>query len=163
MGEALPDRVSLRAQDALYKAIQDGGPEADQPFDPGQPALLEAAALIKEAERRAGRRAAVACLMAHAPVEKEWLHLNPLMFRHSLKGLAAARGGRCRPRLVNAVDAFALDMLDSIGEGAYTGYMTLAHLGFLRVTAARPAVGRVLTAGAGWDGIAGRILRHLSG
>lgn len=162
-GEALPDRLSLRAQDALYKAIQGGGPEADQPFDPAQPALRDAAALIKEAERHTGKRPAVACLMAHAPVEKEWLHLNPLMFRHSLKGLVVARGGPCRPRLVNAVDAFALDMLDPVGEGAYTGYMTLAHLGFLRLTGARPSIGRALTGGAGWDGVATRILRVLNG
>lgn len=162
-GEVLPDGTSLMAQDALYRAIQGGGPEADQPFDPAQPALAEAASLIKEAERRTGRRAAVACLLAHAPVEKEWLHLNPLMFRHALKGVVVARGEACRPRLVNAVDAFALDMLDPVGEGAYAGYMSLAHLGFLRVTAARPAAGRALTTGAGWDTIARRILSLLSG
>lgn len=162
-GEVLPDGTSLMAQDALYKAIQGGGPEADQPFDPAQPALVEAAALIKEAERRTGRPAAVACLLAHAPVEKEWLHLNPLMFRHALKGVVVARGKPCRPRLVNAVDAFALDMLDPVGEGAYAGYMSLAHLGFLRVTAARPAAGRAFTSSAGWDGIARRILTLLSG
>jgi hypothetical protein len=161
-GEVLPDGTSLMAQDALYKAIQGGGCEADQPFDPAQPALAEAAALIKEAERRTGRRAAVACLLAHAPVDKEWLHLNPLMFRHALKGLAAVRGGPCRPRLVNAVDAFALDMLDPVGEGAYAGYMSRAHLGFERVTAARPPAGRALTADAGWDTIARRILGLLS-
>lgn len=161
-GELLPDALSLKAQDALYRAIQGGGPGSDQPFDPAQPALARAASLIKEAERRGGRRPAVVCLLAHAPVEKEWLHLNPLMFRHALKGLAAVRGQPCRPRLVNAVDAFALDMLDSVGEGAYAGYMSRAHLGFLRVSAARPGPGRLLTAGAGPEGITRRLLAVVS-
>ena len=136
LGELLPDRVSLAVQDRLYRAAQGLGGEPG--VDGDDPALRAAADLALEAERRTGKRAAFACLLAHAPVDSRWLHLNPLMFRTALRGLALARQGNCRPRLVNAVDAYALDMLPVFGEGLYAGYMTRAHLGFMRLTRARP-------------------------
>ncbi|MBI3298962.1 MAG: hypothetical protein HYZ75_12400 [Elusimicrobia bacterium] len=156
----LPAGASLAVQDKIYGSLEGGRPE--HPFDPGAAPLREAAALAAEAERRTGRRAALACLLAHAPIDPDWLHLNPVMFRHALKGLRAARGAACRPRLVNAVDAFGLDMLSSLDEGGYAGFMTRVHLGFLRVTGARPWPGRVLTAADGWPRIGGRILRLLA-
>ncbi|MBI5595115.1 MAG: hypothetical protein HY928_03395 [Elusimicrobia bacterium] len=154
----LPADLSLTLQDRLYSFIQDG---PEHPFDPRDPALARAAALARRAEELTGRPAAAACLLAHAPVEPDSLYLNPAMFRHALKGLRAVRGRPCRPKLVNAVDAFALDMLDAAGEGTYAGFMSRVHLGFLRVTRARPWVGRALTAGAEWHAIAPRILRLL--
>ena len=154
----LPADLSLSLQDKLYTAIQNGPEHA---FDPAAPALAQACALTRRAEALTGRTASAACLLAHAPVDPEYLYLNPAMFRHALKGLRVVRGRPCRPRLVNAVDAFALDMLDPLGEGAYAGFMSRVHLGFLRMTRARPWVGRALTAGAEWHAIAPRILRLL--
>ncbi len=159
--DLLPAGASLALQDRLYRVAQGTPDEPTVRAD--DPELVQAAALAREAERRSGRRAAVACLFSHAPVEKEWLHLNPLMFRSALKGLAAVRGGPCRPRLINAVDAFALDMLPAFDEGAYAGFMSAIHLGFLRVVRARPAMGRVFTRGAGWDRIALKTVRLLAG
>lgn len=154
----LPADLSLSLQDRLYSLIQDG---PEHPFDPGAPALARAADLARRAEELTGRSPAAACLLAHAPVDPEYLYLNPAMFRQALKGMRLVRGRPCRPRLVNAVDAFALDMLAPLGEGAYAGFMSRVHLGFLRVTRARPWVGRALTAGAEWHAIAPRILRLL--
>lgn len=161
LGELLPDSLSLSLQDRLYRAAQGAGGEPG--VEASDPALQAAAALAREAERRTGKRAAFACLLAHAPVDSRWLHLNPLMFRTALRGLALARTGSCRPRLVNAVDAYALDMLPILGEGLYAGYMTRAHLGFSRLTRARPPAGRLVTAGSEWPGIVWRILRELRG
>ncbi|MDE2293517.1 MAG: hypothetical protein KGL53_15655, partial [Elusimicrobia bacterium] len=155
----LSPAASLRFQERLYAAIQgEGGAPEVSADDAG---LRAAARLLAETERRAGKRPALACLLAHAPVDKRWLHLNPLMFRTALQGMARARGGPCRPRLINAVDAFALDMLAAHEEGAYAGFMSSLHMGFLRLTRARPFAGRLLTRGAEWDAVAWRLVRLL--
>lgn len=159
LGELLPAAVSLSIQDRLYAIAQGGGGEPMVGRD--DPALQAAEALALEAERRTGKRAAFACLLAHAPVDPQWLHLNVLLFRTAMIGLALARKVPCRPRLVNAVDAYGLDMLGVCGEGIYAGTMSRAHLGFLRLTRARPPAGRLLTAGVKWPGIVWRILGNL--
>ncbi|MFH1725231.1 MAG: hypothetical protein ABII00_11510 [Elusimicrobiota bacterium] len=157
----LPPDMMLAALDRLNLFLEGGKPS--YPFDPDSPGLREAAALSREVERETGRPAALLCTLAHAPVEEDLLYLNIELFRHGLLGLRAVRGRPCRPRLVNAIDAFALDMLPLHEEGAYSGIMGTLHLGFDRMPSERSWPGRLLLGRNAWPSVAARIRRQLSG
>ena len=52
-------------------------------------------------------------------------HLNIELARRSMLDLRKVRGRPCRPRMVVAVDPFALDTLSLLEEGFYAGYGAL--------------------------------------
>jgi len=154
-----PADWAMAVQDFVFRAAE--GSRPDFPFEPESPALAETAALLKEAEARIGERPAVVCLLAHPPVDGDLLYLNLELFRHALRGVRRIRGYPCRPRLLNAVDVYALDMLAMYEEGIYTGFMSTAHLGFDRIPGQRKGPGRWIFSGKVWSSTVWRILRTL--
>jgi len=158
---ALPPDASLAVQQKLYRALV--GVNTAYPFADTGGALASAKRIRDALAEETGRAPAVLALLAHAPIEKELLYLNVELFRHSLWGIREVRGAPCRPRLVNAMDAFALDMLSIHEEGAYAGFMSTFHLGFDRMPLLRAAAGSFLLRHAHWPTMAGRVRGHLAG
>lgn len=155
---AMPASLFTGLQDRLFKVA--AGPTS-VPFDAGAAGLEAARRLAREVEREAGTPPALLCLMSHPPVTPEWLHLNVEMTRHVLQALPIVRGGPCRPRLVIAVDPYALDMLNLAEEALYAGFTGNYHLGLDRLAHSRVGAGQVLLAGASWKRMPWRLLRLL--
>jgi hypothetical protein len=82
--------------------------------------------------------------------------------RHATLALRAARGRPCRPRLVVAIDPFALDTTSIAEEGLYAGFMGTFHLGIDRLALGRGHPGPALTPLAAWAAMPMRLLRALS-
>jgi len=158
---ALPADTALGIEHKLYRSIVGDNPT--YPLADSHGALARARSLGETVERETGKKPAMLALLAHPPVNKELLYLNVELFRHSLWGIREARGRPCRPKLVNAMDAFALDLLPSYAEGAYGGMMSSYHLGFDRIPNLRSGSGSVLLRQAGWPSMAGRVRRTLEG
>lgn len=94
----------------------------------GLPAAGWEAAAGGEAERRAG----LLCLFSH-PGREEGEGINVELARSALLALRALRGRPCRPRLMAAVDPFALDGLRWWRRGPYAGYLAGLHIGLDRL------------------------------
>lgn len=156
---ALPADASLALQQKLYRALVGKNPA--YPFADTGGALAAARGIRDALAAETGRRPALVALLAHAPIEKDLLYLNIELFRHALWGIREVREEPCRPRLVNAMDAFALDMLSVHEEGAYAGFMSAFHLGFDRMPLLRAAAGSLLLRHAHWPTMAGRVRGQL--
>lgn len=146
---ALHERMFSRAAGRTYA------------FDDDSAVLARAAAEVRALEAEAGRAPGLLAVLSHPPVLGETSHINPELVRHGCRALRAARGRPCRPRLVAAVDAFALDTVSLPVEGLYAGFMGCYHLGFDRLSFARGPASRVLLGRAAWPSLAGRLLRRL--
>jgi hypothetical protein len=157
---SLPADASLALQQRIYRALVGSNPS--YPFADTDGALASAKRLRAELEEKTGSPPAIVALLAHAPIEKDLLYLNIELFRHSLWGIREVRESPCRPRLVNAMDAFALDMLPLHEEGAYAGLMSSLHLGFDRMPSLRAATGGMLLRHSRWPSMANRVRGHLS-
>ncbi len=131
-------------------------------FDPQTPAIVGARALIEDLEKRTGRAPAILALISHPPVLGDLAHLNFELVRHATLALRAVRGRPCRPRLVAAIDPFALDTASIVEEGLYAGYMGTFHLGIDRLALGRGHPGTALTPLAAWAAMPMRLLRALS-
>lgn len=153
--EALPASVGLKFHDKLFSGL--ASPK-HYPFDQASPVVARAAALA----RRAGPSPSLLALVSHPPVMGDMAHLNFELVRHATLGLAAVRGCPCRPRLLVAVDPFALDTIPVWQEGLYAGFMGTYHLGFDRLSLARNAVSRALIGPSSWDRLPLRFVRLLS-
>ena len=121
----LPADTVLRFHDWLFRTL---AKRESFPFDAASPAVKEAERLVAEL----GDPAIVA-LISHPPVYGDMAHMNFQLVRQAMLALRQARGRPCRPRLVVAVDLFALDTISVLEEGVYAGYMGLYHLGLDRL------------------------------
>jgi hypothetical protein len=157
--EAVPADWTVAFHDRLFSMLS--APRS-YPFDPKSPAMLRARALAEELEKRAGRAPALLALISHPPVLGDLAHLNFELVRHSTLALRAARGRPCRPRLVAAIDPFALDAVSIMEEGIYAGYMGTFHMGIDRLALGRGHPGTALTPLAAWAAMPMRFLRALS-
>lgn len=158
--ELLPAEWALRGWDKVFAALSGG---KDYPFDPAGATLTRARALAAKGAREAGRPPALLALISHPPVMGELAHLNFQLVRHACLSLRQIRGGPCRPRLVVAVDPFALDTIPLHEEGCYAGVMGRYHLGLDRLAMARNAASAGLIARTAWPRMAHRLLSVLSG
>lgn len=159
VGELLPPEAMLEAHERVFTEIA-------KPFSvpySGGPVLERARDEVRRIEKETGRRAAILCLTSHFPVTEEFLNANPEMMRHVFRGLAAARGAASRPRLVVAVDPFALDLVGLIQEAAYAGFMGTYHVGVDRMFSSRLSVGRALLTKTAWARAGWRLVSALNG
>lgn len=156
--DSLPAEWALKWHDWLYRRV--GGPRS-YVFDQNSGALRDSRELVLRAGREAGAAPALLGLISHPPVLGDLSHLNFELVRHATHALRALRGAACRPRLVAAVDPFALDSVSMPVEGAYAGYMGWAHIGLDRLTMARGAVSAWLLRRTGWFRMPFRMTRLL--
>jgi hypothetical protein len=139
---AAPPPLAGVLQDRLFLGMEGW---RQLPFDGGSAALGQASALLE----RTSRPPSLLCLLSHPPVrEGEW-DLNVELSRHAMKGLLRLRPSG-RPRVVNAVDGFALDMLRPYERGFYSGFMDFCHMGIDRLAGLRAPLGRLLLGAASW-------------
>lgn len=156
--ELVPADWGVAFHERLFRAL--AAPHR-YPFDAAAATLARARALTEALRRRAGREPALLALISHPPVLGDLAHMNLELVRHTTHALRAIRGRPCRPRLVTAIDPFALDTLSLYEEGIYAGFMGTFHLGIDRLSLGRGHLGPLLTPGASWHAMAPRLLRVL--
>ncbi len=157
--ELAPADAVLALHDRIYRLLAGG---RTYPFDEASPALARAkdqALLLQEQ----GREPALLSMISHPAVLGEMAHLNFELVRHACRALRLVRGRPCRPRLVVAVDPFALDTASLAAEGAYAGFMGLYHLGLDRLAFSRSGHSSCLVAKTAWPNLIWRLLRRLAG
>ncbi|MDP3543583.1 MAG: hypothetical protein Q8T11_14025 [Elusimicrobiota bacterium] len=132
------------------------------PFDPASPAVADARALAAKLEKETGLEPALLAAISHPPVMGDLAHLNFELVRHATLVLRAVRGRPCRPRLVVAIDPFALDTISVLEEGLYAGFMGNFHLGIDRLALGRGHPGPWMSAGTRWDRMPLRLFRSLA-
>ena len=157
--EAVPADWTVGFHDRVFTFL---AKPRSYPFDPGNPRLVEARSLAAELERRTGHAPALLALISHPPVLGDLAHLNFELVRHATLALRAVRGRPCRPRLVVAIDPFALDTMSIAEEGLYAGFMGTFHLGIDRLALGRGHPGPALTPLAAWTAMPMRLLHALS-
>lgn len=157
--EVLPAELVLAIHDRLYASL--AAPRS-YPFDPAAPAVVRARALAERLRRDAGREPALLALISHPPVMGDLAHLNFELVRHATLALRQVRGRPCRPRLVAAIDPFALDTTSIAGEGFYAGFMGTFHIGVDRLAFGRGHLGPELTPQASWAAMPQRLFGALS-
>ncbi len=156
----LPAEATAKLHDMLFLALT--GDSKTYPLESDCVSFRRAADLCAQARESTGSDAAIYCLTTHPPAYGELLYLTVEIMRHALAGLRRVRGKPCRPRLVIAMDYYALDMLKMYKEGAYAGFVGRYHLGFDRLVHLRPLLGRkVLGSRIGWPSTARRIFGTL--
>ncbi len=155
---ALPAELYVSFHDRLYRALAGG---RTYPFDPAGAAVRGAAALAERLARETGREPALLAVISHPPVMGELKHLNFELVRHATLALRAVRARPCRPRLVVAVDPFALDTTSLLEEGVYAGFMGSLHLGLDRLSLGRGHLGPALSPQTSWHTMPWRMLRLL--
>lgn len=160
LARAIPPARLSALQDMLFGAIAG---QARLPFDAADPCLDGAKRLLERAQARGTRPAAVLCLMSHPPVTPETLNLNVEMVRHALLALGGRLLPMSRPRILAAVDAFALDHLALIEEGVYAGFVGTYHVGLDRLSSGRRPLSRFLLGAASWPRVPWRLARLLRG
>ena len=110
--------ASVAFHDRLFAAL--AAPHSYR-FDREVPTVLRARALAARLEAETGKAPALLALISHPPVLGELAHMNLELVRHATLALRAVRGRPCRPRMVAATDAFALDSISIWEEGIYAG------------------------------------------
>jgi hypothetical protein len=156
--ELLPADLVLSIHDRIHRELAGGRVYA---FDAAAPALARAAAEAEALEAETGTAPALFALVSHPPVLGELGHLNFELVRHSIRALRAVRGRPCRPRLVGAVDPFALDTVGLAAEGFYAGIAGRYHLGLDRLSFSRGRLSSRIVGEAAWPSLAWRLLRRL--
>ncbi|MBI4371651.1 MAG: hypothetical protein HY552_05070 [Elusimicrobia bacterium] len=126
-----PAEAALAWHDFLYRRL---AAPRHVPFDAARPEIIRAKELARRVEAETGASPALLALVSHAPVSEELGFLNFELVRHATLALRAVRGRSCRPRLLVAVDSFALDTASLFEEGVYAAYMSASHLGFDRLS-----------------------------
>lgn len=149
----LPADAVLSFHNRLFSALAKG---RNYPFDPSAPAVEQARRLVAEL----GDPAIVA-LISHPPVYGDMAHMNFELVRHAMLAMRRARGRPCRPRLVVAVDLFALDTISIPEEGVYAGYMGLYHLGLDRLALSRGWASSLLVSPTAWHRMVHRLIGAL--
>lgn len=157
--DALPADWYVSFHDKLYASLAGG---RSYPFDPQAGPVRRAAELCARLKAETGSEPALLAVISHPPVMGELRHLNFELVRHATAALRAARGRPCRPRLVVAVDPFALDTSSLVEEGLYAGYMGALHLGLDRLALGRGHPGPRLSPQTAWHAMPWRMLRLLA-
>jgi len=127
--ECLPADASLSIQDRIFKALAS---DYHTPFDALRAPLERVRAAMRQAEQDARKSAALLTLLSHPPAQGDAAALNVEMVRQAVLAMRFLRARACRPRLVIAIDDFALDMLTLHEEGLYAGFVAGSHLGLNR-------------------------------
>lgn len=154
----LPADTALKVHDKLFASLS--APRS-YPFDAGHPVLARARAEARRLRRETGREPALLALISHPPVMGDMAHMNFELVRHATLALREIRGAPCRPRLVAAIDPFALDTTPLPQEGLYAGFMGTYHLGLDRLSFIRSRASRLFLPRTSWDRMAHRLLRLL--
>lgn len=157
--ERVPADWSVAFHDKVFGALSPG---RNYPFDPAAPAVTAARELAARLERESGLAPSLLAAISHPPVMGDLAHLNIELVRHAILALRAVRARPCRPRLVVAIDPFALDTISVLEEGLYAGYMGSFHLGLDRLALGRGHPGPLLSPGARWDRMPLRLFRSLA-
>lgn len=157
--EVVPADWTVSFHNKLFSALAAG---RSYPFDGGSVAIVEAAALAARLERETGSAPALLAAISHPPVMGDLAHLNFELVRHSTLALRAVRARPCRPRLVVAVDPFALDTISVLEEGLYAGFMGSFHLGLDRLSLGRGHPGPLMSPQTRWDRMPLRLFRVLA-
>lgn len=144
--ECLPARWVFKGHEVFFKVL--ASPLAC-PYDDG-PKLVAARELARRVHKESGVRPALVALISHGPMVGELANMNFELVRHAMWALSALRDGRGRPRLLVAVDAFALDTFSLPVEAVYAGFMGNYHLGFDRLTLGRSKMSRRLLRRTAW-------------
>jgi len=129
--ECLPADASLSIQDRIFKTLAS---DYRTPCDALRAPLVRVQAAMRQAEQDAGKPAALLTLLSHPPAQGDAAALNVEMVRQAVSAMRFLRARACRPRLVIAIDDFALDMLTLHEEGLYAGFVAGSHLGLNRAT-----------------------------
>ncbi|MCX5797702.1 MAG: hypothetical protein NTY77_19605 [Elusimicrobia bacterium] len=156
--DLLPADLVLSIHDAIHRRLAGG---RCYPFDADAPALARAAAEARTLEAETGKAPALLAFISHPPVLGDLGHLNFELMRHAFLALRAVRRRPCRPRLVVAVDPFALDTAGLAAEGFYAGVMGLYHLGLDRLAFTRGRLSSLILGEAAWPRLAWRLDRRL--
>ena len=156
--EIVPADWTVAFHNKIFLAVSDG---RSYPFEPASPAIRAARELCVRLGREAGLEPALLAAISHPPVMGELAHLNFELVRHAILALREVRGRSCRPRLVVAVDPFALDALNIVEEGVYAGYMGSFHIGLDRLALGRGHPGPLLSPQTRWDRMPFRLLKSL--
>lgn len=149
--ELVPADWTVAFHNKLFTALSGG---KSYPFDPANVASAKALAATLE-------EPALLAAISHPPVMGELAHLNFELVRHSTLALREVRGRACRPRLVVAVDPFALDTISVAEEGIYAGFMGSFHYGIDRLAYGRGMPGPALTPWTRWDRMPQRLFAAL--
>lgn len=157
--EVIPADRMVAFHNKLFSSLTGG---RSYPFDPALPAITGARALAARLEKDSGKAPALLAAISHPPVMGELAHLNIELVRHAVLALREVRGRPCRPRLVAAIDPFALDTLGVLEEGLYAGFMGTFHLGLDRLALGRGHLGPLMSPQTRWDRMPLRLLRTLS-
>lgn len=157
--ELAPADWAVGVHDRLFRVLAAG---RGYPFEPSSPAVAGARALAARLESESGESPALLAAISHPPVMGDLAHLNFELVRHSTLALREARGRPCRPRLVVAIDPFALDTASLPEEGLYAGYMGRYHLGIDRLAFGRGHLGPLMSPQARWDRMPLRLFRSLA-
>jgi hypothetical protein len=157
--EAVPADWTVAFHNKLFGGLAGG---RAYPFDPVAPAVVAAGALAVHLKEESGREPALLAVISHPPVMGDLAHLNFELVRHATLALRAVRGRPCRPRLVVAIDPFALDTVSVPVEGLYAGYMGSFHLGIDRMAFGRGHLGPLMSPQARWNLMPLRFFRALA-
>lgn len=152
--EIVPADWSVAFHNKLFLTLAGG---KSYPFDPASPAVTSARALAGTL-----RQPALLAAISHPPVMGDLAHLNFELVRHATLALREVRGAPCRPRLVVAVDPFALDTISVAEEGVYAGFMGNFHLGIDRLALGRGQPGPALSPWTRWDRMPLRLFKALA-
>lgn len=157
--ELVPADWTVSFHNRLFLHLSAG---RDYPFQPGAPAVAAARSLAARLENESGLAPALLAAISHPPVMGDLAHLNFELVRHAMLALREVRGRPCRPRLVVAIDPFALDTISVLEEGLYAGFMGSYHLGIDRLALGRGHPGPLLSSRTRWDRMPFRLLRSLA-
>ena len=154
----LPSEWSLKVHDGFFRALSG---RRSLSFDERSPAMESARGLLRRLDGARGR-CPILALTSHPDPWGEEAALNFDLMHVAMHALQSLRGPGARPRLVVAIDPFALDTVGLHMEGLYAGAMSgYRHLVLDRMCHSRGAAGRFLLSGAAWPSAAGRLLGEL--
>lgn len=156
--EMLPADLAFRIHEKVFSGLASPW---SYPYESASPHLKEALRLVGRMEQETGKSPAIFGLLSHPPVLGDMAHMNFELVRHVMWTMRYLRGINCRPRLVIAVDPFALDTASLIVEGLYAGVMGNYHLGLDRLSLTRRPVSRLLLSRCSWPRMIYRITSHL--
>jgi len=157
--EVVPADWTVSFHNKLFRHLSAGREYA---FDPGDPGVGAAKALTARLEAETGLAPALLAAISHPPVMGDLAHLNFELVRRAVLVLRAVRARPCRPRLVVAVDPFALDTISVLEEGLYAGFMGSFHLGLDRLALGRGHPGPWMSPQTRWDRMPQRLFRTLA-
>lgn len=156
--EFLPPDLGVAFHNKLFLHLTK---ERTYRFDAASPAIVSARALAARFEKESGKAPALLAAISHPPVMGDLAHLNFELVRHATLALREVRGRPCRPRLVVAVDPFALDTISVLEEGLYAGFMGSYHLGIDRLALGRGLPGPAMSPWTRWDRMPHRLFETL--